>query len=170
MAQVNVNIEDIKKMASLLNQNQPNISKQSCVVKQCGAPKQLKTVSLPPMAMDENKVQQIVQTIKQAVQSSSEDMEQIVPMTGGNVVTAEGSQIGSQIGGDDQSILDLANLKGAKPEMFEMMGYSLPKYTVYLIIVLMVVGIIIWYLNSDGRKNKKKIIEKHEDEEEQESK
>jgi hypothetical protein len=113
---VNVNIDDIKKMASLLTGNIQNPVKQVKIA--------TPTISVPAQ-----------------VTNSSENNDQII-----------------SLGAGESQIINVER-------MIVVMGYSLPVHTFYLIIFLFILGLVIWYLNSDYRKSKKKIIDNKDSQE-----
>lgn len=132
---VNVNIDDIKKMASLLTGN----SNQHASINIQKPVKQVK-IATPTTSVP-------VQVI-----NSSENNDQIVSL--GAVKKTADNEGESQI-------------TTAEPGVFVVMGYSLPMHTFYLIIFLLILGLVIWYLNSDYRKSKKKIIDKKDGQEDE---
>lgn len=75
--------------------------------------------------------------------------------------TQSSSEIIDQTGGTDVN----TSLFGGNSQFVSLNGYALPRYTMYLIIVLILLGIGIWYLNSDQRKSKKKIIDNNDEKE-----
>lgn len=45
-----------------------------------------------------------------------------------------------------------------KPDIYTICGYSIPKNTLYLAIVLIIVGAILWYITSNTKKKKDAVI------------
>lgn len=55
----------------------------------------------------------------------------------------------------------VSNLVTNGPSFFSIMGYSIPESTLYFIIVLIIIGIALYFLTSDGKKEK--VIDKEKE-------
>lgn len=149
MEQFGVNIEDIKKLTSVLASNPPT-SMQNVIKKE---PKQVKIVE--PVKARKN-----IEPIK------SSQMEQQMVEVDGSVNSANSPNQSELIQNETNQMDSNTSLFGGNSQFVTLGGYSLPRYTLYLIVVLVLLGIAIWYLNSDKRKNKRKLVEKDDEENE----
>lgn len=95
-------------------------------------------------------------------QMSPDDVEQIVnvnqAITQGNI-----QGVSPELPNFEDKIDLTINTNVFNPDFYTLYGYSLPKNTLYLIIILIIVGVIVWYMTSNTKKNKeKKIIDNDE--------
>lgn len=148
MAQIS--IDNLKKMASSIASTlQPNQQNDSQISIQ-------KVPKLRPMS-------------KQCIQSS-EDVAQIVSVAP-NLQPSALSQLSQAFDGEQNGGNETTNLLSSQfmqsnftPDVYTIMGYDIPKNTLYLFILLIIVGIVIWYMSGDSKKKKNK-REKNKDEE-----
>lgn len=146
MAQVNVNIDELKKMASMIANEQAkiqanNIGKQN--LSSHARPTQ-KVPQGPQRAIPKHPPVQV--PAPQAI-NSSEDIANILPVnsddnSGGTVNT------NIQVAGSD--------------DMLGILGFTIPKQTLYFILILIVIAVGIWYMSRDTKYKKKR---RHDDEE-----
>ncbi len=145
MAQVNVNIDELKKMASMIANEQAkiqanNIGKQN--LSSHAKPTQKVSQGPPRVIPKHPPVQAPVQ-----VANSSEDIANILPVnsddnSGGTTST------NIQVAGSD--------------DMLGILGFTIPKQTLYFILILIVIAVGIWYMSRDTKYKKKR---RHDDEE-----
>lgn len=106
--------------------------------------------TLPQKLMKNSKTMKIIQT-------SPDDMDQIMTIN-----PTAGLQSKQQLSPGDSGIdagVDLSKTFTLfVPDVYTFNGYSIPKNTLYLIIVLILVGIAIWYITSNTKKKKEKLI------------
>lgn len=121
---VNLNMEDIKKMASMLAENQINIKDPNLT-----GPKRVK------------------------IMEPNEDNAQIINMGNCQEVVNSSASEKSQT----SPIVPTVN------DVYFIMGYNVPIHTFYLIIILLILGVAIWYLNSNYRKKSKKVLVEHDE-------
>jgi hypothetical protein len=153
MTQVNVNIDELKRMATLIAneqakfQNGNNIGKHNSQHVKASSPPS----SRAPQKVVEN-APKAEQRQKAKVESgnSSEDIANIIP------VNSEGN---------DQATTGDTSIQVATPgdNMFDVLGFAIPKQTLYFLLILIVIAVIIWYMSKDTKSNKKK--KHHEDDE-----
>jgi hypothetical protein len=150
----NVNIEDLKKMASIIAMEQANMQNKV-------SPKSAKNIQIPKQNVSAQVKQNIVPQPKQSgpkkvviVSNTSEDVADIVPL-----VPQQDESVLQSGRASDPNAHQTNNIDD---DSFAIMGMNIPKYTLYLIIVLIIIAIIIWYMSKDDRPKKKK---KDEDEE-----
>ena len=142
----NVNIEDLKKMATMIAMEQAN--KQPISTKNLNIPKQ--NVHSQPVQQNilHNPKQNIAPQPKQSIQkkvtivtNTSDDVANIVPL----------------MPHDDGSVVNVIPQCNTdiNDDSFAIMGICIPKYTLYLIIVLIIIAVVIWYMSKDNKLKKK---------------
>lgn len=150
MDQFDTKIEDIKKIQSVIN--------SSLNTTNSFIPMQTKKESKQVKIIEPIKNKPIIQPniqLTEPKQNSNDEIE---------ILDSHINSSGDQIS-DSSKINKVSDntLFFGSSQFITLFGLTLPRHTFYLIIVLIILGIAIWYLNSDIRKNKRKILEHDED-------
>ena len=154
----NVNIEELKKMATLIAMEQANNQAHPKPTNIPAKQASLKSAPLPPRPVAPKAVPQpkmptpVPKKVSIQVSNTSEDVSDIVQMDNSNVVPNKGGnqdcEGGNQNGGD---IVPVQN-----NDTFGIMGMNVPKSTLYFTIILILIAVAIWYMSKDKPKKKKK--------------
>lgn len=146
----NVNIEELKKMASLIAMEQANNQTQAKSTHIPAKQTSLKSAPLPrpvaPKVIQQSKMPTPVpKKVSIQVSNTSEDIADIVQMDNSNVTPNKGD---NQDGG---AVISVQN-----NDTFGIMGMNVPKSTLYFTIILILIAVAIWYMSRDIPKKKKK--------------
>lgn len=152
MDQINTNIEDIKNI----------ISPNSFIPMQ--TKKETKQVNFADATDQLNQLNKTKFTKLTGILKSKNEQEFLSgsPNTSDSL-DLPNSPISTKSTDSIDKIADNNNLLWGNSHFISLFGLNMPRHTFYLIIILFILGIMIWYLNSDTRKNKKKIIEEKND-------
>lgn len=95
---------------------------------------------------------------KQNLLNTPEDLDQIMTVNPNISIQNRNIQNSEDIEIDNG--IDLSKtISTFKPDVYTIYGFSLPKNTLYLIIILIIVGIGVWYITSNNKKKETKILE-----------
>lgn len=145
MAQVNVNIDELKKMAAIIAAEQIKMQNGNNGTRQASPklPQQL------PQRLHSQPPPQQKFVAKVVNSDSTSDVANIIP-TKSTGDANDSQQVDNQItgSGDDN--------------MLGIFGFSIPKQTLYFLIILVAIAVAIWYMSRDNKSGKKR--KRHDEE------
>ena len=143
MSELNLNIDDLKKLASVIEQQ--NLPQPQLPIPDIKPEiKSVLETELPKPA---------IQTIPQNKKVSFSTPNQMASQPANQMASQTASQPANQMASQPASQTNIIKII---PDSFNLCGVILPKHTLYLTISLVFVGIIIWYMSKDKQKEKEK--------------
>ena len=143
MSELNLNIDDLKKLASVIEQQ--NLPQPQLPIPDIKPEiKSVLETELPKPA---------IQTIPQNKKVSFSTPNQMASQPANQMASQTASQPANQTASQPASQTNIIKII---PDSFNLCGVILPKHTLYLTISLVFVGIIIWYMSKDKQKEKEK--------------
>lgn len=155
MSELNLNIDDLKKLASVIEQQ--NLPQPQLPIPDIKPEiKSVLETELPKPA---------IQTIPQNKKVSFSTPNQMASQTANQMANQTVNQMASQTASQPANQMasqpaSQTNIIKIIPDSFNLCGVILPKHTLYLTISLVFVGIIIWYMSKDKQKEKINNVEK----------
>ena len=142
MAQVNVNIEELKRMAAMIAAEQIKMQNGN----NAAGPNKRETVLDPEKVIPKQPQQKITHKSQPKSQvvvnsDSTSDIANIIP---------------TKSTGDPNDGQMLDNQQGNGDNMLGILGFSIPKQTLYFLLILVVIAVTIWYMSRDTKSGKKK--------------
>jgi hypothetical protein len=104
-----------------------------------------------------NLQQRIPKSAKLKLPPSPEDIDQIMIVNSPSVLQQKQPLTPGNSGIDNGIDLTKSDVT-FQPDTYTFFSYSLPKNTLYLLIVLFIVGIALWYITSNTKKKKENTI------------
>ena len=119
---------------------------------------QVNTENLARMSSEmANLHQRIPKSAKLKLPPSPEDIDQIMIVNSPSVLQQKQPLTPGNSGIDNG--IDLAKSDIIfQPDTYTIFSYSIPKNTLYLLIVLLIVGVALWYITSNTKKKKENTI------------
>lgn len=154
----NTNIEELKKMAAIITtdklKNELTVSQKSVDIQENPQVDIKNKLNLQKTKQINHKLQQ-PKKVSIQTNDTSDDVAKIIKMN----EQGSGNAITPNIMENQHDILLQPN------DMIGIMGFHIPKSTLYMTIILIIIASTIWYMSGDG-DNKQKKKKKHDDDDE----